>query len=432
MSPRRYAFGPIPSMLAGHVEEASFLYEHRRRSCRSSQAPWGFTGALERRMERHLEALRVAGFAAFRATRGFLTDAETAGDAFVAATVALRGDSIEPLEALGNALAEGVPFRGALVDALHLAGDERGLEWRTQFAPAPRPLLRAAAMRAARHEPAMASAIRRGLGDADPHVALEAARAALTLGEAPQVAALERHLDSDDTALAAQALDVLARAGSRAARERIERQCATLPDASLARALRLVHVLGGSGAVTATQRVARERPAHATEALLALGAIGSESALRALEEHVVRPWEGPDDWPRAEAALRALEWASALVFARPRDPDECTPAEAGGLAREWSAAIAAWRDEREPAERWRRGQPLSAGSLATDFAVDGHPDRERTLLELQVAHGSPVSFDVRGPFAHWEQVAHELSEWSGAGASSEPRATRARRAKGRS
>jgi hypothetical protein len=200
----------------------------------------------------------------------------------------------------------------------------------------------------------------------------------------------------------------------------------------MAAALRLVHLLGGGNAVTSARRIARERPAHAGEALLALGAIGSDAAVNALREHVGQAWEGPEDWPRVEAALRALEWTTALALARPRDPDECTPVEARELVRDWTAALAAWREERAPAERWRRGRPLAPGALAEDFAVDGHPDRERTILELQLVHACPVSFDVRGPFAHWERSARQLREWSGAGAPAERAGTRSRQTQGRS
>ena len=374
----------LRDVLEEHLEELAFLWGLRRDGLSSPDLTRAGLSRIEARVEAHADGLALAGgelldlaspglgaddpAVAFASGYALLRAGREGADAVLDAFREARGGTLEGLaEALAHG--EGKETREALSGlaasadgALAVAASTAlaiqrapGLPERVEerFVDDPAPAVRSAAWRLATllREAPRPEAVRRGLADPDPAVALEAAAAAAWF-------ALPAALD--------------------ACRER-----AVSGAAGAGEWLRLLATLGAAADVGAVLAAAEDRRGAGAGAAgpRALGALGHPRGVDAL----VRMMED-EDAARAAAAGRAFGKVTGLDAAGERRPGPEAPSLDGGADEEAddvalpdaAAAGGAWAGVRASfarAERWCRGLDVSAtasGELPGDLDTESY------------------------------------------------------------
>ncbi|MGC3999324.1 MAG: TIGR02270 family protein [Anaeromyxobacter sp.] len=396
-------------VLALHLEEAGFLLGQRESALRAH----GYTlaevaaGPEEDRLLAHLEALEVAGEGAARrlllpaleadepelrtaaalALLGGEAAPQAAGGAFAAADGERRPSLARALQlserpGAGQAALALLddPDEGKVVSALEVLAFRRALPAgrAARLARDPRPLVRTAALRAGRVEPATVdrAVLEPALADGNPAVRSAALLTGLVSGrKAALRAARERVAEAGaDGRLARLALAT----GGTAAD--LERLIALLGEAGLRR--EALVALGYSGSVVAADGCLRwlgddELGGVAAEAFAAI--TGLELAGPLLRE---APSEEGEELPPLEEDL-----ANDLL---PSDDAELPLAEPGAVATWWSEA----RKRLDPAARLLRGSPFQVGRLVTELERGSARRRAGLALELAIRSRGEVQLET--------------------------------------
>jgi uncharacterized protein (TIGR02270 family) len=187
------------TLLERHLDEAGFLWTQRRAAVDSASHDLHSLVELDRRVEAHLDGLRLGGAPAWEACRRALDDEEPGG-VFVAAALALGRGDLAGFAAVLELATSQHALGAALVDALAWVPID-------QARPALERLLSPALPAALRRLGLEAFAARRidpgasltqDLADADAGVRAVALRAAGALGDRARRDAVRRGLEVDD------------------------------------------------------------------------------------------------------------------------------------------------------------------------------------------------------------------------------------------
>lgn len=192
---------PVPvieSILARHAEDAAFLWLLRDAAVDAPHYTRGDLADLDRRLEAHLEGLRLAADAGWRRCLeglGF----EESGEVFVAAAVALRGDAPDRLEPVLEVVEQTPETARGLVSALGWVAAERLRGKIAAWLESPSPLRRGlglAACAAQRVDPG--DHLARALRDPDPELRHRALRGVGELGRTDLAPALRADFETED------------------------------------------------------------------------------------------------------------------------------------------------------------------------------------------------------------------------------------------
>jgi uncharacterized protein (TIGR02270 family) len=170
----------LPVVLDLHVEEAGFLAVLRDYALRAPHYDLDELGALEERIEAHLDGLRIAGSAGLEALLEQLGP-HTVGEMFASVVLAFEAADAKALSRLSEHLRSAAETERGYLMALGWLDWARIEPWIDRMLAAPEPLFRRLGLAACgmhRHDPG--AVLLAGLSDVDPSVL---ARAARTAGE---------------------------------------------------------------------------------------------------------------------------------------------------------------------------------------------------------------------------------------------------------
>lgn len=188
----------ISDLLTQYAEDASFLWELRRRAVREPHYSLSDIVKLDGRIDSHVEGLSLSAQEAWPLLEESLETGE-AGELFSATSLALVLAKPSCWETVFKAALEHPEHRAGLVSALGWAPAERSRASLSEMLSSKESSLRAAALRAQALKrehpgPSLESAIR----SEDAALAVSGCRAAGELGRTELLAALQSRLDSKD------------------------------------------------------------------------------------------------------------------------------------------------------------------------------------------------------------------------------------------
>lgn len=398
-----------------HLEEASFLYDHRLRSLRDPDLTWLDLEDFEERFETHLDALFVGGDPALALCREQALEGD-AGEAYTAVRIfclhnrldllretleALDPDEQRRVQAVGDALCHGVPdtWHKAIV-TLCLRSDA------TQRQIAARVI-------GYRRQPAGADLLH-VLPESSPDVAPTVMWSLGRLGQPEAVPSLKQtYLRHHDEALQAAAARALLHLG--------EPQAIAFC-AAYAPGKPWTHLLLGLGGRRTDASILMDLAMSAQagpDTLLALGLLGDADAVEPLMARL-------NDNALAEAAATALnlitgaECYEEVFVPEPLDEDELFEEERDRLARGvsltppgepppgktvvrlcqdhdvWMVWWLEHKDRFRPGVRYRSGQPYAPALLLENLKAETTPHRIRrwTYEELVIRYGLGEPFEA--------------------------------------
>jgi uncharacterized protein (TIGR02270 family) len=383
-----------PDILEEHAAESAFLFELRTLAFRSYRRTLGSLVELDDRLRAQIDGLAVAPDQAWELCGAWL-ESKRAGEAFVAAWLALEAGNGPPLAALEAALAAPASLDG-LNGALRLSPAPRALDTLRRFAASELPLPRALALDALAFRGEDVPTPRaRALFTLDHPVATLAAIGIATRRRhaelRPEIARASASPHARVAEAALQAMAMLGDPGAPAAcRSAMARE-----DAAGAMAVKLLGMIGDATDVARLSAAARSKT-HGRVASMSLARLGHSSAVEVLLEIAADP-------PRSRAAGHGLELmmgvsleAERLAFRVGSKPALAAEVEDETLKLDLDDGLAApdpeklqrwWKHiDPRPArdQRWRSGKPFAWESVVAEVDQATLPDRDDALLELMV------------------------------------------------
>lgn len=407
----------IPLITAQYAEQAAFLWSQRDGAVAAPDPTLADLGALDERLEAHLDGLRIAGPDGWPYCLEALGEG-LGGEVFTAALLALEADDAAAIAAVESAVVQSPALAREFIAALgwlahaHFHARIRG------FMDRRNPLWR--------HIGIAAHAIRRddcgadltqALADPDPRLGARAARAAGESARLDLRPALAARLDAVDPATRFWAAWSLALLGER---ERSIAALATVirtPGQARTHAMQvLARVLGPDGIRHWWGLLAEDDVATRLR-ILGLGACGDPAAI---------PWliERMADRPLARGAGAAVRLITGLDLAaagldRPPpagfvagpgdDPADDDVALAPDAELPWPDAErvgAWWRDHGPgflPGARHLSGHPVTPAHCWALLHSARQPERMAAALELALMDPTQPLFETRAPA--WRQAA---------------------------
>jgi uncharacterized protein (TIGR02270 family) len=278
----------LEHIVAQHAEEAAFLWHLRDGATVAPHYARRHLARLDARVEAHIDGLRIAGEAGWRMASEQFGARDEAGEAFVAAILALESGEaarIRPMVELADATPQ---VRRGLVGAMAwcapavLAPTVRG--WDRSTEPTER-LLALSACSVHRAGPGPGHEAR--IEDRDARVRARALRLAGELGDTSRLGACLAHLDDDDAEAAFRAAWSAVLLGDRGAA--LRRLSATARAPGPWRATALETALRAAGPRDGAELLRTLGHGDARQAVMGLGHLGDPAAVPSLLTRLADP-----------------------------------------------------------------------------------------------------------------------------------------------
>jgi uncharacterized protein (TIGR02270 family) len=409
---------PLPAVLSQHAEEAAFLWLLRDAAVGTPHHDLSSLARLDQRVEAHLDGLRVAGEAGWKAAWQEFQDHPEPGEAFAAAVLAFEAADPGRVQPVLDAAGVSADLARAVVSAVGWLSDDAAavavpllLTWSGPVAR-----LVGLAGAAVRRSPPPDRVLDKALRDPNPRLRRRAVKAVGELGDINRAPAARENLKAPDADLRFDAAWSLARLttdagavaelqGLAVAGSRYRQRAADLAVRRLdpAAALRWVRVL-------------EQIPGCERVAVQAAGAIGDPAAIPSLVEKMATP-------ALARAAGEAFSMITGVHVGYDKLDRDAPPEgfEAGPTEDPTDERVDPdpdggldWPDPEKVRKWWAGnhgrfpkgvrhlcGQPLTPDHLR-EVLRDGYQrQRAAAALELAIGHPREPLFEVRAP--GWRQ-----------------------------
>jgi uncharacterized protein (TIGR02270 family) len=401
----------LESVVSQHAEEAAFLWLLRDWAIWGPQHSLQSLARLDERVEAHLDGLRVAGDAGWKACQGELTAHQEPGEVFAAAVVSFDSGRAARIVPVLDVAVTSPALGRALVSALGWLPLDTALDPIEQLLGAGSPVLRRFGLAAAaihRYDPG--PALERALADPDTALRTRACQAAGELGRRDLGGRVREHLADADDGCRFAAARAAALLGDTAAIRVLGRFAAgggPLADEACALGLRL---FDEATAMAAHAELAG-RPELRRVAIIAAGAAGYGSLIPWLLAQMHRPGLARAAG-EAFTAVTGLDLEAHKLDADPPegfeagptedpadervtlDPDEHLPWPlVSGLHDWWHEA----REEFRSDTRYLLGRPVTGESLWQILRTGRQRYRGSAAVELVLSRPGTPLFEVRAP-----------------------------------
>lgn len=402
--------GVIPGVVEQHAQEAAFLWVLRDIAVLAPHYALGDLADLDRRVEAHLDGLRIAGDDGVRACQRQLGEKEP-GEVFAAAVLAFDSADRAQITAVIEVAASLPELSRGLVSALGWLPYPRARGAIQGLTAGQSPALRRVAIAgcvAHRQDPGLG--LDRALFDPDPRLRARALRAVGELGRKDRVPELLEHFKAAEPECRFAAAWSAALLGERKAASvlrTIAEAGGPLADRAAAMAIRRM-----------SPQEARDwlddlvaRPEHRRLAVIGAGVLGDPARIPWLLSFMSAP-----DLARVasqsfsmitgiDLSFERLDGASPKAI-RPRpsddaedadvamDPDDNIPWPEPGVIQAWWARH---QGEFLRGRRYLLGKPILAPFLADALARGQQRQRAAAALELSILRPGQPLFEVRAP-----------------------------------
>jgi uncharacterized protein (TIGR02270 family) len=406
----------IPSVLDQHAVDASFLWQLRSMAITAPHYILADLAKLDRRVEAHLDGLRVAGEAGWQICREALTEGE-AGEVFAAAVLALENGNSDRAVAILESGTKSPELARGLVSALGWLPSQQAEPHLTQLLTSPSPAFRRVGIAAsAIHRKNPGPPIADALASTDAPLSARALRAVGELGLEDYLAEVRTRLaDSDDgcrfwAAWTASLLSANSRA--LAILQAVAESNLPYREKALLLAIRRMDL----PAATAWHLKLAQDPKLIRIAIIAAGAFGDPASIPWLMEQLKAPefarvaGEAFTMITGVDIAFEDLDGEKPEDFeAGPTenaedvelDPDENLPwPEPELIAKWWSAH----QQEFQKGTRYLMGKPITVDWMWQVLRVGRQRQRAAAALELAIRKPGQPLFNVKAPGFRQQEV----------------------------
>lgn len=403
-----------------HGIEAAFLWTQRDHAVTSPRYALKHLLKLDRRVEAHLDGLRVAGEIGWETCVAAIGNGP--GEVFAAAVLAFGSGNEERIRTVLKAGCADPALERGLISALGWLPADRAIDAARQLLASEDPEIRRVAIAAhAIHRSNPGPAVARALGDSQPRLAARAARAAAELGQTDLSWEVSQRGSDPDLDCRFWSAWSAARLGER--HPSVLNALRSIADAGGVYAQAAVEMelrcLPGADAKARCGELAKSRRKMRLAAI-GYGAIGDPADIDVL----IHMMQDPAMARAAGGSFSLITGADLGYEDLSGDaPKEAAPAEGDDapvesdldIGFEWPVPekVARWWNRRksgyQPGIRYVRGKPISDSALNDALVKGTQNQRAAGALDLALRHSSEILFETR---ARADVQIEKVSQWN--------------------